>query len=121
VTYSLTFSIDYLPAVGMNTRTHWRSRHTETQAVDTLVAHAVGARKPAAPLKRAMLTLIRKSSVRPDYDGLVQSFKHVVDALVTIGVLEDDSMEHTGQWDCRWEKAAPKAGQVVVTVREVEQ
>lgn len=118
--YSLTFSIDYLPPVGLNTRGHWRKAHRETQIVDTLVANAVGARKPAKPLKRVTLSLTRKSSVRPDYDGLVQSFKHVVDALVSVGVLEDDSMEHTGQWDCRWEKAAPKAGQVVVTVREVE-
>lgn len=33
-----------------------------------------------------------------DFDGLVGSLKPVVDALVTAGVIEDDSWKHVGAW-----------------------
>ncbi len=36
-----------------------------------------------------------------DFDGLVGSMKPVIDALVTCGVLKDDSWAVTGPWECK--------------------
>lgn len=63
--------------------------------------------KPASPLKRARLSLVRHSHRMLDFDGLVGSFKPVVDALVTAGVLLDDRWSVTGRWQCD-QKFRPK-------------
>jgi len=73
--------------------------------------------KPVAPLKRALVTLTRHSARQPDPDGNVGSWKPVLDGLVKIGVLEDDSAEHV-TLDCRWEKAAPRRGKITIVVVE---
>jgi len=116
--YEIKFSIPYLPPVGMNQRGHWSKAHKETRLVDSLVSAAVCGRKPEKPLQKRKLFLQRHSSVCPDFDGLVHSFKNVVDALVTCGILVNDRMENTGAWQVEWRKAPPKGGFIVVHVVE---
>jgi len=101
---------------------HWRFRHTEDKRWKRLVGEAFlspDCHLPPVPLRRAKLTLIRYSSRCPDHDGLVSSFKTVIDALVKNRVLEDDSYEHIGMPEYRWEKAPPKAGRIEVFVEEL--
>jgi hypothetical protein len=43
-------------------------------------------------------SITRHSHRMLDFDGLVGSLKPVVDALVTAGILEDDSWKHLGAW-----------------------
>jgi hypothetical protein len=74
---------------------------------------------PPAPLKKARLVCIRASSSMPDYDGLVTSFKGVIDGLVESGVIEDDSLKHIGVPEFGWRKAERKKGFVYVQVAEV--
>jgi hypothetical protein len=81
---------------------------------------ATMAKRPKEPYKKASLTLIRCSSVCPDADGLVQSFKAVIDALVFNKILEDDSMAHIGMPNYKWLKAKPKQGKIVVSVVPID-
>lgn len=63
---------------------------------DQLIHLKTFGKKPPQPLRRAALNLTRFGSRYMDADGLVASFKHVVDALVTAGILTDDSWEVIG-------------------------
>lgn len=80
---------------------------------------ATALRKPQTPLEKAKLTLTRKSSKRPDNDGLVSSFKYVIDALVNCGILVDDTPDVIGFPDYRWSQAPMKKGMIHVIVEEV--
>lgn len=76
--------------------------------------------QPAAPLEKAKLTLERHSSVEPDFDGLVSSFKFIIDGLVDCGVLIGDKTSVIGRPDYQWVKASPKKGKIVVIVEELK-
>jgi Holliday junction resolvase RusA-like endonuclease len=75
--------------------------------------------KPTKPLPRAQIILVRATSRRPDFDGLVGSFKHVIDGLTEARIILDDSHECIGIPDYKWEKTSPKNSHIRVTVTEV--
>lgn len=77
-------------------------------------------KRPPEPLKYARLTLVRFSSVCPDFDGLVSSWKPVIDGLIHARIIEDDSMKNIGMPKFHWEKAPPKKGWILVRVEELE-
>jgi len=80
-------------------RSHHLKRHRQNILWDLLVARGIDPEDmPPKPLTRAKITLIRHSWRTLDYDGLVGSMKPVVDALVTAGILVDDSWKVLGQW-----------------------
>lgn len=81
---------------------------------------AMGITRPPIALNKAKLTLTRFSSMKPDQDGLVSSFKHVVDGLVECGVLVDDSMDIIGMPEYKHEPAKPKFGKIQIEVQEIE-
>lgn len=99
---------------------NWRAAHSHAKAWKRSVWAAVWPLRPPEPLKKARLTLTRHSSSRPDTDGLVSGFKHIIDGLVEARVLEDDSFEHIGMPDYRWEKAKSGQGHVSIKVEELE-
>lgn len=74
---------------------------------------------PPKPLPMAKVTLTRCSSSEPDFDGLVGSFKNVLDGLVAALVIEDDKMSNIGAPDYRWEKASPGGGKIRIVVEEI--
>lgn len=76
---------------------------------------------PPKPLKRAKLTLTRCSSQEPDFDGLVSSFKHIIDGLILGGIIENDKMSNIGQPTYIWEKAPREKGKVIIEVEGYEQ
>lgn len=119
--YYLSFEIPGLPnrPNQVNAKGYW-SRYKESEAWHELVAMTVGRRKPKAPLKKAKLILTRYSSVCPDPDGLVGSFKYVVDGLVKCGVLTGDKLTQIGMPDYRWEKVKPKQGKISAVIEEIE-
>lgn len=123
MTYSLSFELLGLPRMAnLGDKSHWRHADRERKVWQTHVAAAVlrGGRPPK-PLTRAHLVLTRFSATPPDFDGLVRGFKSVVDGLVVAGVLADDKLENTGNWDCRWVKAKPKQGKISVVVTEIRE
>lgn len=68
------------------------------------------------PLKKAQLILTRVSAVSPDSDGLVSSFKWVIDGLVRAGVLVNDGYGNIGMPEYRWEKGSRGQGKIRVVV-----
>lgn len=83
------------------------------------ISAQVGSQKPLAPLTTYRLSLTRKSSSEPDYDGLVGSFKLVVDGLVRCGVLADDKISNSGPWEVGWIRSKQNQGSVLVQVTQV--
>lgn len=120
-TYKLEFTIDELPATTNSMgRAHWAIKAKQARVWKVRVGWACKKHGlPKAPLKTAHLTLIRYSSICPDADGLVSSFKHVIDGLVDIGVLENDKMANIGMPDYQWEKAPQKKGYIRVIVEQL--
>jgi hypothetical protein len=101
----------------------WHTRYKESQRWHKRVLGRMLIGRlspPLLPLEKAHLTLIRHSRRAPDYDGLVHSFKPVIDALKKCLIIKDDNMRIIGRPDYRWEKAAPKDGKIEVIVREVK-
>lgn len=79
----------------------------------------IGHRRPPKPLKKAKITLTRHSSVSPDFDGLVSSFKHILDGLIDAKVIQNDKFENIGAPEYVWEKTGRRAGRVTIEVLEV--
>lgn len=81
-----------------------------------LVWKLTAGKRPAVPLARATLTLIRCSTTRPDPDGLVSSFKHIIDSLTLSRVLENDRHENIGFPNYGWAHAKMGAGHCLIIV-----
>ncbi len=109
-TYKLFLQIDQLPkSLNKGLRTHRFAYQRANKMWDLHIqAHARLKGIPRKPLERANITLVRHFWRTLDYDGLVGSMKPVVDALVTCGVLSDDTWAVTGQWNVT-QKFRPKA------------
>lgn len=98
--YKLYLQAELLPkSLNSKLRSHRFKNHKENKTWDMLIAVLVENKRPNAPLIRANITLIRHAHRTLDYDGLVGSMKPVVDALVTCGVLKDDSWNVLGKWN----------------------
>ena len=115
--YVLEFEIKELPKLPnqlLGQKWFIRSRHASRWKA--LVGTQVMGRVPKEPLTKANLTMARISSQEPDYDGLVGSFKAVIDALVDCRVLAGDTMKIIGKPTYDWVKGKPKQGKIVVRV-----
>lgn len=123
MSYRLELRLIGLPKrINQMSGTHWAVRAREaTKWKARLAGKMILTRQspPPAPLQRAKVTLVRHSSRCPDYDGLVVSFKPVMDALVTALVIRDDSMAVIGQPTYEWKPAAKLGGFVTILVEEV--
>lgn len=98
--YKLYLELKVLPkSLNKKLRSNRWRLHEENREWDMLVACECSSKKPKVPLLRAKISIVRHSHRTLDYDGLVGSLKPVVDALVTCGVLSDDSWNVTGQWN----------------------
>lgn len=64
--------------------------------------------------------MTRGSSSISDFDGLVSSFKYVIDGLVVNRVLLNDTRAVIGQPSYLWTKAKAKQGYILVEVRDAE-
>jgi len=102
-----------------NARQHFYAKAKENTRWYQLVLAAVGNRKPAKPLEHAKLTLTRVSTVEPDNDNWVASFKKVIDGLRYAGVLVDDRKRNVGQPTYLWEKGQIRKGHVRIVIEEV--
>lgn len=125
--FRLEFTIEGLPkTTNGNARRHWRALHAEATLWKSRVGAAIESRFEVSPgvcyppgLKKAKLTLTRYSSSEPDWDGLVSSFKHVIDGLVLMNVIIDDRMSVIGQPQYFWVKCPPKKGRIKVEVESI--
>lgn len=117
--YNLEIEIKGLPKLANSLLwEHWSVKQKHNAQWKLNVSLAVGRDKPESPLKKAKIELTRFSSNEPDFDGLVSSFKAVLDGLKGCGVIEDDKVSVIGQPVYKWERAAPKAGKIKIRVEE---
>lgn len=72
--------------------------------------------RPSEPLKKATLKLTRISSHQPDFDGLVSSFKPILDGLKEAKIILDDSMDQIGIPTYLWEKGKKGMGRIEIEV-----
>ncbi len=100
-------------------RGSWWAKHTEAKKWKRIVWLMVCGKKPVKPLQKAKVTIIRRSSVECDFDGLVSTGKHLLDGLVESGVLVNDKMSNIGQAVYKWEKVKPGYGSIGIIVEEV--
>lgn len=116
--YRLEFTLPGLPKIITNgNQGNWRAKHfgkKEWQIKTANMSRIIGI--PYVPLTKALVTLIRYSSVEPDYEGLVASFKPILDGLVRGGVIIDDRMSVIGKPTYDWEEAPPRMGRIKVLV-----
>lgn len=119
--YKLHLIIDGLPRRTNNNASSWRARAAEARVWKRRVVDAVVLKRaaPAAPLAKAKLILRRYSSVEPDSDGLVSSFKHVIDGLIEAKVLKNDKRENIGMPAYDWRYAPRNNGFIEIMVEEV--
>lgn len=109
------------PPVNRMGRWHWAKKIMLVNEWKNIVQFWVMKKNAAraTPIERARLTLIRHSSARPDFDGLVSSFKVVIDSLRYNGIIADDKHENVGVPEYLWLKAPPRKGGISVVVEEV--
>ena len=85
---------------------------------------AVDAGLPPRPLERIRFETCRFSALEPDEDNLRASYKHVLDALVRIGVVVDDSTRHVELPTPRWQRIPSgrgRLGWVEIHVTQLEE
>lgn len=117
--YKLQVEIDHVPqSLNVVLAKHYWQRKKARDFWDAEIKRVVGSQLPDKPLEYARILLVRHSNRMLDYDGLVGSFKYVVDALVDCGVLSDDSWQVTGKWDVQQKYMAQKEGKKI-TIRVV--
>ncbi|MFL9611142.1 hypothetical protein ACKF11_13735 [Methylobacillus sp. Pita2] len=121
--YQLKIKIPELPETtnaARHANGHWSTRAKKDRGLKMAIWHLILEQgKPRTPLARAKVTLIRHSSSEPDYEGLVSSFKPVLDCLTESGVIVDDNCKVLGIPTYLWGKAKPKAGYSEVIVEEI--
>lgn len=118
--YRVEFTLNGLPATTNSMgRAHWAVKAKEANNWKTQVCWKIKEHGgPLKPLEVARLTLTRFSSNEPDPDGLVSSFKHVIDGLVEACVLKNDKISNIGMPDYRWVKCRRGQGSIQVIVEE---
>ncbi len=97
--FKLYLELDQLPqSLNKSLRTNRYKNNSKNKRWDNLIKTSIF-EVPKEPLKKANITLVRHSYRMLDYDGCVGSMKPVVDALVEVGILEDDNWNVTGKWN----------------------
>ncbi len=119
--YRLCIDIPGLPpGNSADNRGRWKKKKIRDEWSEA-VAVTLHNKKPPKPLARAGYLFTRFSSVAPDFGGLVEGFKIVLDQLVRSGVLVDDNPKVCAYDDCHyaWEKVPPREGKIRLEVWEV--
>ena len=112
--YHREFRFDKLPPMNTaHTRRHWSVAHTEAKKWHSLVWAVSSSQRPDTPMERAFVHCTRHSSVCPDYDNVVMSFKPVIDAFKKCGFIVDDDMMRLDR-EYSWEYAPRKKGFITV-------
>lgn len=118
--YTLEFKIAETPdSPNRLLGAHWTKRAGYAKKWERIVWKHVWQQLPQKPLNRAKVTLTRFSTKKMDADNARSSFKPVMDALVKLGVLADDSPSVVGEPQVLQEKAPLRQKGIVVRIEEV--
>lgn len=113
----LEFEINHLPPLQNKLNTmHWAKRAREAKTISGYLNVYIPKHFRFRRAAKAKLTLTRYSSQMPDGDGLTGSFKSLIDSLVRLGVLEDDSPKVIGYPEYIWEKCKRGEGKIKIRI-----
>lgn len=98
---------------------HHFKRHQIRRAWDSLLHHSSMNRRPPRALERYHVSVKRYAARDLDFDNLVSSFKDVIDAMVTVGILAGDEYKRTGPWTVAQEKVKGKEARIHVSITEL--
>ena len=119
--YRLEFKLEGLPKTTNSLAgAKWQVRAAHAKKWKRAVWRTVWPLKPESPLVKAKITLTRFSSREADFDGLVSSFKHIIDGLTEAGIIIDDKRSVIDVPVYIWEKTSPKNGHIKVLVEELQ-
>ena len=109
------FEIKGLPDLPNRSRyRHWAIQRKGVVKWQRLVMHECYLAKISGlGLNRAVLSFERHSSVEPDFDNIVASFKGCQDALIKAGVIIDDKQAVIGQPSYKWVYRPRKQGGLI--------
>ena len=99
--YYLKLELTNLPT-SLNKKLRWGAKWknvSENRFWDNEIRFLTLRKLPPVPLKRAKLKIVKHFWRTMDFDGFVGSMKPVVDALVSAGILEDDSWKVLQAWE----------------------
>lgn len=96
---------------------HWAERHRYTKNWKLAVMLKCASHKiNGLGLTKVQLQLTRVSSREPDFDGMVGSWKCIIDALVEAKVFIDDRPSVIGSPVFLWEKTSRKDGHIKIRI-----
>lgn len=113
--YTHSFELKELPpSLNKFMRMHFRERHKEFNKIKSAVHLSVLGHVPYSPLTRYSINLTRHT-IRPldPFDNLPGSFKVIIDALVSFGIIKDDKWGMAENISCRQVKVKSKADQKI--------
>lgn len=97
--YRVKLSIHSLPdSLNKGLRTNRFKYNSKNKKWDFLILGIIRNKLPPQPLEKAHISIVRHFYRTLDFDGLVGSMKPVVDALVSAGLIKDDSWNCVGPW-----------------------
>ena len=118
--YKFEFTLQGLPPTTNSMgRKHWAVKARAARDWKGLVSLAVVGHRPKTPLQKAKLTLIRYSSSEIDPDGLVSSFKHILDGLVFAKIILNDKISNIGMPEYIWHKCKRGQGKITIKIEEL--
>lgn len=119
--YRLTFELPGLPATANNLlrQSGFRISMGNAKKWKAMVGLKTIGQRPVKPLERVKLTLVRRNYRTLDFDSLVGCFKPIVDGLVDVGILKNDTWKITGPWHVTQEYCPKGKEHIQVTVEEV--
>jgi hypothetical protein len=100
-------------------RMHKDRRNEYYQSLYRDVGLLTTGKRPGSPLQRVRLKLFRNSNRMYDYDGLVASFKPVIDGLQHCGIIKHDGWYVTGPWNVGQAVSSKGNESIYVEVQEV--
>ncbi len=119
--YTLEFKLEGLPkTTNALAGAKWQVRAQHAKRWKRAVWAKVWALRPEAPLIKAKITLTRCSSKEGDFDGIVSSFKHILDGLTEAGIIIDDKSSVIGRPEYIWQACKKGEGHIIVRVEELQ-
>lgn len=103
---------------------HWAAKYSEAKKWKKAVFAEINFYRihlEHLPWQKVKLICVRHSSNEPDYDGLVSSFKHVIDGLVQGGIIQNDRPSNFASVQYLWQKAKPREGKITIQVERFDE
>lgn len=119
--YSVSFEIKSFPkTLNEALRSHWTSYVRDSQRIGQEIHLQLRNKMPEKPLEKVAVTIERYSSGTLDRDNKFFTSKHILDNLVKLGVLANDTEANIKELTVNQVKISPKdQKKLMIRVEEV--